>query len=170
MGIKKQKTSKSYELFEQFPIRDNVVCKLSGIKYKEHGQYVIVEMSFKRDNVYLNHSIFQPQKDDKNYEKDVLNFRKCIESLVSLFLTGKEMLEIYKTSSNLKSYIDKVETKLKEKKYWTTELEIKTLVTRERKVILPKFPDYIKLKGSFDRDISYTRWEKNNNRKNLYYN
>lgn len=170
MGIKKQIVSKSYNLLDQFPIRDNVNCFLSGIRYKEYSGSTIIEISFKRDNIYLNHSIFQPKKDDVDYEKKLLNFRKCVESLVSLFLPGKDMLDIYKTSTSLGDYINKVEIKLKEKKYWTVELEIKTLVNREMKVILPMYPDYIKLKDSFDRDISYTKWEKDNNKKNLYYN
>lgn len=172
MGITSKKYFKgdNHDKFEQFPVRDNVDCFLSDLKFFNSKGFVRIQFTFKRYDVYLNHTIFQPKAGSKNFKENTLIFRKNIESIVSLYLKGNEMIEIYKSSTSLEDYINRVKEVMVQRKFWTKKLLLKTMFDREKGVILPRYTDYVKLVDCPYRDISYSDYENKFNRKNLYFN
>lgn len=156
-------------LDNQFPVRENVKCFLFVIKYIElDNDRHAIEFVFKTGNKFLNHRFYRPDKDEQDYQKKVLNFIKCVESIILTYLTGQELVKINKEANkDINKYIELVNISLKDKQYWRIPVEIKTLITSKKRVILPRFPDFIKRVDNDTIDLKYSKYEKNFNNKNI---
>lgn len=173
MGLKKNSTGfqKESSKFKLFPVKDSVPCYMTNvdIRVSRKGQ-VIIDLTFRdEDDAYLNTSLFRPMENEENFQEKAQNFMKSLEHLLYLYLDNEDMRYVLKNSEKSpEKYIKLCKEKLKEKRFWQTKIEIKTLINAKKEVVLPRYTPFARLYGNETVPLEYTKWENGYNRKNIY--